>query len=154
VCIDARDQWLISALPARPYLLKCNHHEAMRVLCCPVRTPGQAGQAARRWVDLGIENVVITLGERGAVATARYGTWHVAAPHIGALSPVGSGDAMMAGLILALDGGNPLPAATQYGVALGAANALVLGAGCCDLDAVPALLRDTQVTPLDEHIAS
>ena len=149
VCLDARDQWLIHALSAKPYLVKCNQHEAARALGRPVETPEQAHNAARQWIDLGIEHVVITLGARGAVAIARENAWHITAPHIKALSPVGSGDAMMAGLIVALNRGESLPAAARYGVALGSANTTVLGSACCDLAAIPALLEDTEITRMD-----
>jgi fructose-1-phosphate kinase PfkB-like protein len=88
---------------------------------------------------------VITLGAQGAVAANSSGAWYVAAPHIDPLCPVGSGDATMAGLILGLARGQSLAEATRLGVALGTANALRLGAGCCDLDALPTLLEHTRI---------
>lgn len=145
VCLDTREAWLKQALPARPYLVKCNQHEASQVLGCPVNTPQQARDAARQWVEQGIERVVITLGDQGAVAAERGLAWHVKAPYVKALCPIGSGDAMMAGLIQALDRGEPLPDAVRYGVALGAANTLVPGSGRCDLNAVPQLQLEAVV---------
>ncbi len=144
-CLDARDAWLASALDARPYLVKCNGHEAAHVQGRLVETPAQAVEAARRWVCRGIAQVVITLGAQGAVAANAGGAWHVRAPHIDPLSPIGSGDALMAGLLLALAQGQTLAEATRYGVAIGTANALRLGSGCCDLDALPTLLQETRV---------
>jgi len=148
VCLDARGQWLAEALAARPYLVKCNRYEAAQVLGVAIRTPKEALRAIQQWVELGIERVVVTLGSDGAVAVENGGSWHVKAPRIGALCPVGSGDAMLAGLIAAMARGDPLPVATQYGVALGTANTLALGSGQCDLDEVPRLLRSTPVHPL------
>jgi 1-phosphofructokinase family hexose kinase len=144
-CLDARDAWLASALDARPYLVKCNQDEAASVQGHPIEAPDQAVEAAQRWVGLGIERVVITLGAQGAVAADRAGAWHVAAPHVDPLSPLGSGDATMAGLVLGLAEGQSLAEATRFGVALGTANALRLGAGCCDLDALPNLLEHTRI---------
>jgi 1-phosphofructokinase family hexose kinase len=145
VCLDARDAWLAHALDARPYLVKCNQDEAAQERGTPIESPDQALEAAQRWVGRGIEQVVITLGAQGAVAANGSGAWYVAAPHIDPLSPVGSGDAAMAGLILGLARGQSLPEATRLSVALGTANALRLGAGCCDLDALPTLLEHTQI---------
>lgn len=145
-CLDTRDAWLASALAARPDLVKCNQQEAARALRCPVETPLQAAEAAQRWVSRGIAQVVITLGAEGAVAANAAGAWYVTAPRIDPLSPLGSGDAMMAGLVLALGQGQDLAEATRFGVAVGTANALRLGSGCCDLDALPALLQATCVT--------
>ena len=156
-CLDARDAWLDHALDARPYLVKCNQDEAAQAQGFPIESPDQAAQAAQRWIDRGIEQVVITLGAQGAVAANGSGAWYVAAPHIDPLSPIGSGDATMAGLILNLATGQSLAEATRFGVALGAANALQLGAGRCDLDALPTLLEHTQIhqaaSPLPGHAA-
>jgi tagatose 6-phosphate kinase len=144
-CVDARDQWLVHAQRARPFLVKCNQHEAARVLNAPVETPEQACHGARQWIAAGTRHVVITLGQAGAIAAQEGHAWHITAPQVQALCPVGSGDAMMAGLIVALGRGAPLPDATQYGVAMGAANTLKLGSACCDLDAMPALLVQTKI---------
>jgi fructose-1-phosphate kinase PfkB-like protein len=146
-CLDARDAWLASALDAQPYLVKCNAEEAARVQGCQIETPAEAVEAAQRWISRGIEQVVITLGAGGAVAANATGAWHVRAPQIDPVSSIGSGDALMAGLLLALAQGHALAEATRYGVATGTANALRLGSGCCDLDALPVLLQETTTRP-------
>lgn len=150
VCLDTRDEWLRAALVAQPHVVKCNQHEASRAFGYPVETPAQARDAARQWVELGIERVVITLGARGAVAVDGPQAWHIVAPPVKALSTVGSGDAATAGLIVALDCGCSLPDATRYAVVLGTANALVLGSACYDREAIPGLLNSTQVTSIDK----
>lgn len=148
VCLDTRDQWLACALSAQPYLVKCNQYEAARVLGRALNTPEQARDAVRGWMDRGVKRVIVTLGRDGAVAAEGEAAWHIEAPSVRALCPIGSGDAMMAGLIVALDREKPLPKAVQYGVALGAANTLVPGSGRCDLDILPRLLCRTTVRPL------
>jgi 1-phosphofructokinase len=145
VCIDARDQWLVHALEAQPFLVKCNQHEAARALNTAVETPQQACQGARRWLAQGVQHVVITLGQEGAIAAQARQAWHITAPHVQALSPVGSGDAMMAGLTVALSRGEPLPDATRYGIAIGAANTLTLGSACFDPGAIPQLLEQSEI---------
>jgi tagatose 6-phosphate kinase len=148
VCLDTRDRWLAQALAVRPYLVKCNHHEAMAVLGRPVKTVEQARDVALRWAASGIHRVVITMGALGAVAAAGSQAWYVKAPTIDALCPIGSGDAMMAGLIAALDRGSSWPDAVRYGVAVGAANALVPGSGYLDLEALPGLVSRTEICAL------
>jgi len=148
VCVDARDRWLAHALSARPHLVKCNRHEAARLMGHPVRSVREAGQAARAWAAQALARVVISLGRDGAVAVKGEQAWHVTAPRVEALYPVGSGDAMMAGLVVALDRGAPLPEAVRYGVAVGTANTLVPGSGRCDLDALPELISRTAVRSL------
>jgi tagatose 6-phosphate kinase len=145
VCLDARDRWLSQALTARPYLVKCNQDEASAVLRRRIDTPEQARDAAFEWAALNIPHVAITMGVQGAVAVTGQRAWHVQAPKVDALCPVGSGDALMAGLIVALDRGAPWPEAVRYGVAVGAANTLVPGSGYLDLQALPDLLSRTEI---------
>jgi 1-phosphofructokinase family hexose kinase len=147
-CVDTRDEWLANALPARPYVVKCNQHEAAGLVGRAVDTPVQARDAACRWIDLGIPFAIITLGRQGAVAAQHGQAWHITAPMVEALYPIGSGDAMLAGVVVGLDRGEPLPEAVRYGVALGAANTLLPGSGRCDMDALPRLLRATTIQPL------
>jgi tagatose 6-phosphate kinase len=148
ICLDTRGRWLAAVLLARPYLVKCNQHEAAGVLGRAIQTPEQARDASRVWTALGIRYVVITMGAQGAVAAGDEGAWHIRAPEVRALCPIGSGDAMMAGLIVALGRGHSWPEAVRYGVAVGAANALVPGSGHCDLEVLPELLSRTPVRPI------
>ena len=148
VCIDVRDKWLEAAIHARPTLVKCNHHEASRVLGYTISTPADARRAAQGWIERGVQYVVISLGEQGAVAVEANGAWQITAAKIDALCAVGSGDAMMAGLCISLVRGESLADATRYGVALGTANALTLGSACFSLESVPALVAQSTTTPL------
>jgi 1-phosphofructokinase family hexose kinase len=147
VCLDTRGAWLHHALLTLPppYLLKCNQYEAAQALGQPIDTPDDARQATRQWLELGLERVVITLGSQGAVAVEKNRAWFVQAPQVKSLCPIGSGDAMMAGMIASLAQGSPLSTATQFGVAVGAANTLALGPARCDLDALPELVARTGI---------
>jgi sugar/nucleoside kinase (ribokinase family) len=69
----------------------------------------------------------------------------VQAPVVDVVCPIGSGDATMAGLIVALDQGGSWPEAVRYGAAVGAANALVPGSGYLDTQALPELLSRTPI---------
>jgi tagatose 6-phosphate kinase len=148
VCLDARDQWLAHALPSHPFLVKCNQYEAARVLGGAIDTPEQARDAASEWAQSGIHRVVLTLSKRGAVAVEDGQAWHLAAPEVDALYPVGSGDAMMGAMVVALARGGSWLQAVQYGVAVGAANTLQPGSGRCELSAVPGLMERTTVRPI------
>jgi len=147
-CVDTRDEWLANALPARPFLVKCNQHEAASLTGHTVDTPAQARDAVCRWIDMGTTFAIVTLGRLGAVAAQRGQVWQIAAPVVDALYPVGSGDAMLSGVVVCLDRGMPFPEAVRYGVALGAANTLSPGSGRCDMDALPRLVRETTIQPL------
>ena len=65
------------------------------------------------------------------------------------MSPVGSGDTLMAGVATALLRGQPLPEALRLGVACGSANALVLGAGVMRPDDIDRMLAAVELQQLD-----
>jgi fructose-1-phosphate kinase PfkB-like protein len=90
----------------------------------------QANEAARHY---GVA-VVLSLGADGAIAaTGSGGVWARPAP-VQAVSAVGSGDCLLAGIISRLVKGESLAEALRYGVAAGTANALRLGAGVFTLE--------------------
>jgi len=58
-------------------------------------------------------------------------TWRFPAVPVETRSTVGAGDAMLAGILLGLSRGQPLPSAIRYGIASGAAAMLGSGTQLC-----------------------
>ncbi|MEV4813115.1 ribokinase [Micromonospora avicenniae] len=84
--------------------------------------PGAASadDAARILRDLGVPEVVVTLGEHGAIAADRAGLTHVPAFSVDAVDAVGAGDAFCAEFSLARTaGGADLATATRRACAAG-----------------------------------
>ena len=73
--------------------------------------------------------VVLSLGAEGVLATAGGAARHVQAPPVTALSAVGSGDCLLAGLAYGLTHDFSFDEALRHGVAAGTANTLRFGAG-------------------------
>lgn len=130
VMLDTYGPPLEPALPLKPALLKVNHREAGDLLGRDIRTPEDALQAAQDITRLGPAAVVISMAALGAGGVDAGGeTFGWRAPAVKSLSAVGSGDAMLAGLVVKWLAGAPLREAVRWGVAAGAANTLVLGPG-------------------------
>jgi len=109
-------------------LVPNQHEAAMMSGMTPVNEPYQAAVAARALQSMGIDQVVITLGERGALlASGRTATLFPAFP-ITAVDTTAAGDAFVAGLSVALAEGQPLEEAVWWGNAAGALAATQLGA--------------------------
>lgn len=108
VIIDSQGEPLVRAVKAGVLLAKLNEEEL-------AATPGLRGAP----------NLVVTAGAKGA----RFGGWTFRPPRIKMLNPVGSGDAMTAGIAHALAAGQSVVEAVRLGVACGAANALTLTPG-------------------------
>jgi len=129
---------------ARPALLKVNAAEAGEL------TGGEVQDAARKLHErIGGEGkvVVVTNGAEGAVLVDEAGeVWDGRLDAWGPY-PVGSGDAFLAGLIVARDRGESWPDALRAGLGAGAANAEVPGAGRLDRDRAELLAERAPVTP-------
>ena len=82
---------------------------------------------ARQLLGLGAGNVVVTLGEEGALIVNAAGARHVPAVPIRAVDVTGAGDSFNAALAVSLGAGKSLAAAVQVAARAGAYMALRLG---------------------------
>jgi tagatose 6-phosphate kinase len=124
VLVDAQGRQLANAVTARPFVVKINQDEL-----CAAKVRNAAG-----WL-------VVSNGARRV--TARHGDERLSfhPPRVKAVNTIGCGDAMLAGLAVALARGDEMPAAIRYGIACGAANALTPQPGDVRLADVKKLLR-------------
>jgi len=131
VLIDAQKAQLANALKRRPFLVKINRDE----LAAATRTNcgDKAGtlRALRKLVGEGPQHAVITDGANSVYASEKPGRavtmWKP--PRVKAKNPIGSGDAMMAGIAVGLLRGESLAEAVRLGIAGGAANAMTTEPG-------------------------
>ncbi len=127
--LDTSGQALAAALELPLALLKVNGHELGEALGRTITTPAEAHEAAARVRERGPRTVIVTLGREGAVAVGADGAWWARPPDVALVSPVGSGDAVLAGFAAAALQGARLDDALRLGVACGAANTMTIGAG-------------------------
>ena len=79
--------------------------------------------AARELVARGARSAVVTAAEAGAAVACGDDAWLAAAPAVAEVrNPIGAGDALVGGLALALERGDPFAAAVGAGMASGAAS--------------------------------
>ena len=101
VALDTSGEPLRAALSARPSLLKPNRHELEQVLGHPLGSSAAVLEAARRLLDQGIAEVILSDGESGAWFVTPEGALHARPPRIDVRSTVGAGDALVAGALSA-----------------------------------------------------
>ena len=97
--------------------------------------------AAKSIRQLGPASVIVTLGRESALLVDHQGAVQVAAPVIKERNAIGAGDALVGGLVFALNRGQPLPEALRRGVACGAVAAGLAGTAFGNRDAVEQVLR-------------
>jgi fructose-1-phosphate kinase PfkB-like protein len=90
----------------------------------------------------------VTLGSDGAVVVGPDGRFRLVVPPLIGPYPVGSGDAFLGGLAVAVARGEDGVGAARLGCAAGVANAQVPGAGQLDADRVPVILDAITIEPL------
>jgi fructose-1-phosphate kinase PfkB-like protein len=150
--VDGYGPALLDALRAGVWGVKINAAEAQAATGIGVTDDAGALSAARGLRVLGAQVAVITLGARGAVALDQHGAaWRVGTPPVDGRYPVGSGDAFLAGLAVALLDGLTVAEAARAAAAAAAANAEQPGAGVLDRGRAAELIPRTEVLPLGHH---
>jgi 1-phosphofructokinase family hexose kinase len=134
--VDSHGEALAAALDAEPTVVKVNAGEAAEVTGVEVGDRSSAIRAAEALRRAGAAGVVVTLGRDGAVVCDDRGRRSLAAASVSGRYPVGSGDAFLGGLAVALAAGEELMAAATVGMAAAIANADLPGAGVLDLATV------------------
>jgi tagatose 6-phosphate kinase len=141
VIIDSQKTALMKTLPCRPLIVKLNVHELENTLGRSFRGEKQIVTGARRLIQGGAQQVVVTNGSQGAWLVLPDRIWRFKPPHIRALNPIGSGDAMTAGIACGILKSKDVVDGMRLGMACGAANALTLTPGDIDLGTVWKLTR-------------
>ena len=120
--VDASKDVLLNTLRYRPFLIKPNLAELQETVGRQLETQDDISKAARHLQALGAENVLVSLGEKGAFLLDASGTEHFApALKITPVNTVGAGDSMVAGFLAGCAYG--YETALRLGIAAGSATA-------------------------------
>ncbi len=125
--LDTNGDPLRSGCAAGVYLVKPNQAEAVGLTRLPLPSPRECGPLLAAIHRLGARLVALSMGAAGAAVSDGEHVWLAHAPTIDERNPAGAGDALIAGLVWALDRGYALPDALVWGVACGAATASLDG---------------------------
>ncbi|SKA94120.1 fructose-1-phosphate kinase [Caloramator quimbayensis] len=122
VLLDADGELLKEGIKAGPYLIKPNIHELEKLLDKKLSSINDVTIAARELLGFGIEVVVVSLGEDGALFVTRDKAIKAKGISVEIKSTVGAGDSMVASLAFALKRGYSLEKAAALSVAAATAN--------------------------------
>ncbi|MCS6830869.1 MAG: 1-phosphofructokinase [Armatimonadota bacterium] len=138
--LDSSGALLKQGVEAIPWMLKPNRVELAAIFGQEPADVPEATEMACQLVAKGIEVIVVTLGKQGAVWVSADGAWFAQPPEVEFVSAVGSGDSMLAAMLYAMIEGMSPPDILRWGVAAGAANAAVFGAGFCTRGQIESLV--------------
>lgn len=117
---------------AGAFLLKPSVRELRDCLGRELRDEAEQLGAARELINGGFaDNVLVSLGAKGALLVTGQGAQRYPAVEVPPGSGVGAGDAMVAGITVGLDRGWPLAKSIRLGIAAGAAMLNTPGTASC-----------------------
>jgi 1-phosphofructokinase family hexose kinase len=125
--LDADAGALAAGVGARPTLVKANRRELGRLFKRDLFDEDSAVAALNELRAVGVQIAALTRGREGSVAIDGQGCWRALPPRIHQSTPVGAGDAFLAGMVKVLSEGGALSEALRLGTAAGAAAALSEG---------------------------
>ncbi|WP_024301900.1 1-phosphofructokinase [Pseudogulbenkiania sp. MAI-1] len=152
VVLDSSGAALATALAdgvaTLPACIKPNRHELEQLVGRELATLDAVGDEVARLRARGIAEVVVSLGEEGALFAGAEGIWLARPPKVALTSTVGAGDALVAGLIAARYGGRSAPDTARLAVAFAAGKLAQVGPHLPAVDEVEALAARVDLAQL------
>ena len=147
--LDTGGPALKRGLEAKPLLIKPNRAEVEELLQVRLSTRREQAEAARQLLEMGAEEVVISMGADGAVAGTCRELLAARPPAVAARSSIGAGDAMVAAL--AYGEVNHLSFRDSFRLAMAASAAAVTidGSKMADLARIHSLLPEVQIVEVE-----
>lgn len=121
-------QWLPASLLRRVSVLTPNESETELLTGVKPTDVAAVGRAAAELLSRGVQNVVITLGARGAYVAGKDGNHVIPGYKVNAIDTTGAGDVFSGGLAEALAEGKPLVEAARFANAAAAISVTRMGA--------------------------
>lgn len=124
IVADATGKLLVNVLKHKPFLIKPNKNELEEIFEDQIETKEDIIMYAKKLQEMGAENVLISLGQDGAVFVCKdKSVRYLKAPKGKLVNSVGSGDSMVAGFIAGILTYDDYEKAFKMGIAAGSASA-------------------------------
>ncbi|WP_270340599.1 1-phosphofructokinase [Bacillus mobilis] len=131
--LDTSGESLFHGIQGKPFLIKPNRQEICQLLQKKRVSQEEMIAEATKICEGGVQYVLLSLGREGAILITKDESLRAIIPEIKTINAVGSGDAMVAGITLALAKGYGIKDALRFSVACGMANAAEEITGCIQL---------------------
>lgn len=147
--LDSSGEALKEGIKAKPFLIKPNQYEIETLIGRTVDSQKELVEAIKELTSNGPKNIVVSLGSKGALAYLNRTFYRIHATKISAVSAVGSGDSMLAGLALGTDRGYNAEQILAFGSTFGTLNALESATGLINIDRIDEFMKKVSVTRLE-----
>ncbi|MEG2354097.1 MAG: 1-phosphofructokinase family hexose kinase [Clostridium sp.] len=147
--LDTSGEALKVALESNPYLIKPNTDEIKQLLNINVKSKEEIISAGMSLIEMGAQNVCISLGKNGMIYLNNEEIYEVTVPKVEALNTVGSGDSTIGGFSVGILRGYDTISLLKLANACGISNALNMETGFVKLEEVDNFLGEVQVKKLE-----
>lgn len=148
VILDASGEVLREGMKAKPYMIKPNLRELGNLVQRELTGGSDVLAACRDIVSTGVEIVVVSMGDRGAILVTKGIAVRVKVPVVNVVNTIGSGDAMVAGFAAGLAGGKEPEESLRLAAACGVSNAGFVEIGIVDKQKVDELKDNMEIERL------
>lgn len=148
IFLDTKGQALRNSLSQHPFLIKPNHHELGELFGVKITSPQDAIIYGRKAIQLGAENVIVSMAGEGAVFVNSQQAFLAQIPPSEPVNSIGAGDSMVAGFLFYYVKTGQVAKAFQYAVAAGSTTAL--SKGFCTPEKIQQFLPRIIITEITE----
>lgn len=130
--VDTSGSALERSLREKPFMVKPNRDELATLLKMEFVQERDILDVMKEWGEGGIPLIIVSLGKDGALVSHNGAFYKVTPPSVQAVNPVGSGDAMVAGMAAGIAAGFDIKETLILATAASTANAMEQRAGYAD----------------------
>ncbi len=121
--VDAEKKLLLDTLKFKPFLVKPNHIELGEMFGVEIDSFEDAEKYAKKLVEMGAENVFVSMAEKGGVFVNKAKSFYIEAPKGKLVNSTGAGDSSVAGFIAGYIETKDFEKAFKKAIASGSASA-------------------------------
>ena len=127
IVLDSKSFSVADIRDVRPWLIKPNQEEISEYAECTVETVAQAAEWGKKLFGGCVENVMISMGDQGALLINGGSVFAALPPAVDVVSTIGAGDSSLAGFMAAFLQGADAPTCLRTAVAFGSAACMCEG---------------------------
>ncbi|WP_066497155.1 1-phosphofructokinase [Abyssisolibacter fermentans] len=143
--LDSSSNTLIEGIKASPYLVKPNKEELEAITDIKIHSDEDIIKASNILIDMGAENVAVSLGEAGMIYVSKDCSYKVIVPQIEVSNPVGSGDSTVAGFAYGISNNYSIIDTLKLANTCGMSNAMQKETGKIDIEIISELVSKIKV---------
>lgn len=152
VVLDTSNAALTAGLKSHPWLIKPNLRELETLVGQSLNSQEEIITAAEQLRSKGIENVIISMGEKGSLWLNSEGVLQAKPPRCeNIVSTVGAGDSMVAGLIYGFTQGFSKEKTLRFASATSALAVSQSNVGVSDRTALDEIIEKTEISVISEN---